>query len=123
LLHAFAQVTRGLLFRGEPTGGFDDDLHAEVTPGDLRRIGRGEDAEFFPVDGDAVRRMADGIRNRAVDGVVFEQIGQRGRIGEIVYGDELDALVLFERGTDDVASDAPETVHSNFDHGSSSCGG
>src|SRR3954451_6718291 len=115
-------MPRGRVLVRETPGRFDYDLHAEVAPRDVGGIGRREDAQRFAVDGDAVVRMADGVRNRVMHRVVLQQIRERGCISEIVDGDEFDAGTALERGTEHVASDAPETIDTNPDHWSSGNG-
>src|ERR1043166_2069894 len=115
-------MPRSLVPARETARRFHHDLHAEVAPWDVVRIGRRKDAQRFAVDGDAVRRMADRVRNRVMHRVVLQQIRERSRVGEIVDGDEFDAGTAFERGAQHVASDAPETIDSNPDHWSSGNG-
>ena len=50
-----------------------------------------------------------------MDGVVLEQIRERAGIGEIVHRHEIDVIFSLEGGPHDVASDSPETIHSNLD--------
>ena len=45
--------------------------------------------------------------------VVLQQVGQRGGVGQIVDGHEVDVLVL-HGGAHDVAADAPEPVDADF---------
>ena len=115
----FLQMPRRLVLRGEAARRLDHDLHAEVAPRDLGGIGDGEDAQLLAVDGDAVVGVLDVVRDRAMHRVVLQQIRERRGVGEIVDGDEFDVELSLERGADHVASDAPETVDSNLDHGSS----
>ena len=61
------------------------------------------------VDGDEVGAVGDLVLEVAEDGVVLEQVGQGGRGGEVVDGDEFDVWVA-DCGAEDVASDAAEAV-------------
>ncbi len=61
------------------------------------------------VDGDEVGSVGDLVLEVAEDGVVLEQVGEGGRGGEVVYGDEFDVRVA-ECAAEDVASDAAEAV-------------
>ena len=111
-----SQMARGLVLGRETARRLHDDLHAEVAPGNLRGVGMGEDPQLFAVDEDR-RLHADFVRNRAVHGVVFQQVGQRRGVGEIVARHELDIRILRQRGADDIPSDPPETIDSNTYHG------
>ena len=122
VLDALFQMPRRFVFARKAARRLHHDLHAEVAPRNVGGIGRGENAQRFAVDGDAIVRMADRVRDRVMHRVVLQQIRQRGRIGEIVDGDEFDAGIALERGTQHVASDAPETIDTNPDHCSSGNG-
>src|SRR4051812_2375105 len=98
-------MTRRFVLRCETAGRFDDDLDAEVGPGDFGRVGSGEDAQLAPVDGETSVSVADRVRDRAVNGIVFEQVRERGRVGQIVDSDELNLMTSLQRGADDVPSD------------------
>ena len=76
---------------GEEAGGFDDDLRADGGPVELGGVALGEDLELLAVDGDEVRAVGDLVLQVAQDGVVLEQVRERGRGGEVVDGDEFDA--------------------------------
>ena len=74
----------------EPPGALEDEIHAERLPRQLRRILLGQHLELTPVDRDAVALGRDVRLEVAEDGVVLQQVGQRGRAGEVVDGDDLD---------------------------------
>ena len=57
--------------------------------------------------------VGDLVLQVAQDGVVLEQVGERGRGGEVVDGDKLDVGVA-DCGAEDVASDAAEAVDANL---------
>jgi hypothetical protein len=109
LLDGAAEV--GLCFFGvcEEAGGFDDDLCAYAGPVELCRVALGEDLDLLAVDGDEVFAVGDLVFEVAEDGIVLEEMRERGRCGEVVYGDEFDVRVA-ESGAEDVASDAAEAV-------------
>ena len=99
----------GLFGVGEESGGFDDDLGAYAGPVELGGVALGEDFDLLAVDGDEVGSVGDLVGKVAEDGVVFEQVGERGRRGEIVYCDEFDVWIA-ESTTEDVTSDTAEAV-------------
>ena len=112
LLGAALQVERGLVAVGEPAGGLEHDVHAEVLPGELGRILLREHPH-----GVAVRPRArplvgrDVAREAAVDRVVLEQVGERLGVGDVVHRDEVELLGAHRLGgPHHVAPDPPEAV-------------
>ena len=103
----------GLVGVGEEAGGFDDDLRANGGPVELGRIALGEDLELLAVDGDEVRAVGDVVLEVAQDGVVLEQVRERGRRGDVVHGDDFN-LGVANCSAEDVASDAAEAVNAYF---------
>jgi hypothetical protein len=57
--------------------------------------------------------VSDLVLQVAQDRIVLEQVGERGRRGDVVDGDKLDVWVA-NCGAEDVASDAAEAVNANF---------
>ena len=109
-----AEVGLGLVGVGEEAGGLDDDLRADGGPVELGGVALGEDLDGLAVDDDGVFGRGDFVLQVAEDGVVLEQVGERGGGGEVVDGDEFDVRVA-ERGAENVASDAAEAVDANLD--------
>ncbi len=99
----------GLFGVGEEAGGLDDDLCADGCPVELGGVALGEDLDLLAVDGDEVGAVGDLLLEVSEDGIVLEQVGEGGRGGEVVDGDEFDVGVA-ESGAEDVASDAAEAV-------------
>ena len=54
-------------------------------------------------------RADDLARERAVHGVVAEEVGERAGVGDVVHRDELERR-LVQAGAEDVAPDAAEAV-------------
>src|SRR3981081_201401 len=105
-----AEVGFCLLRIGEEAGGFDDDLRADGGPVELGGVALGEDLDLLAVDGDEVGAVGYLVREIAEDGVVFEEVGQGGGGGEVVYGYEFDVWVA-DSAAEDVASNAAEAVN------------
>src|SRR5450759_80362 len=104
---------------GEPAGGLEDDLSSDRVPGQGSGIFFLEDFDGLAVDRNTVGAGGDFVRQVAEDRVVLEQVGQSLGIGKIVHGDEVEVLVG-ERGTENVASDASKSIYANFyGHGTS----
>jgi len=109
-----AEVGFGLLGVGEEAGGLDYDFGAYGSPVELGGVALGEDLDGFAVDGEGVGGVADFVLEVAEDGVVLEQVGERGGGGEVVDGDEFDVRIA-EGCAENVASDAAEAVNAYLD--------
>src|SRR5271170_3289461 len=103
----------GVVGVGEMARRFEHDLCSHRFPGKFRRISFGEDLESLVVHADAVRAGRDLVRQIAQNRIIFEQVGERLRIGEIVDRHEFDIGIL-ERGAQNIAPDASETVNAYF---------
>ncbi len=104
---------------GKQPGGLHHDLRAHGAPIELRRVLDLEYAETLSVNRDRVVGMLHGVGQIAKDRIVFQQVSQSLRIGDVVHGHELDCRVV-ERRAHDVAADSPEAVNPNLDGHSSS---
>ena len=67
------------------------------------------------VDADAVLAGCDLAREAAVDRVVLEQVGESGRIGDVVDGDDLQLRMAFHDGPYQEATDPAEPVDTDLD--------
>src|SRR5262249_16241129 len=114
LLHRAAQVGLSLLTLGEQAGGLHDDVGADTGPIELRRILYLENLDGPAVHRNGVIGMRDLERQIAQDRVVFQQVRQRLGVGDVVYRDELDVLIVYRR-PDDVPADASESIDPNLD--------
>ena len=114
LFNRFAEVGLGLGGVGEETSGFNDDLRAYGGPVELGGIALCEDLDFFAVDDEGIFGVGDFVLQVAEDGVVLEEMSERGGRGEVIYGDEFN-LGIAEGGAEDITSDAAETVDTYFD--------
>jgi hypothetical protein len=119
LLGPGVEVLGGLVALGEEPAALEDQLHAEVFPGELGRVALREHADLLPVDGEAVLVGLHVAREGAVHGVVLEEVGERPRVGDVVHRDELERA-LVEAGAEHVPADAAEAIDADADgcHGS-----
>ena len=98
---------------GEEAGGLDDDVDAELAPGEVGRVALGEDLDDVAVDDDVAVLDLDGLLQAAADGVVLEQVGQGLGAGEVVDGNDLKVRTLCECCAEVVAADAAKAVDTN----------
>src|SRR6185437_9760135 len=89
-------------------------VDAQVLPWQLCRVLHGEDLELILVDGDLVAARLDVGLQIAENRVVLEQMRQGRGIRQVVDRDEVD-LAAARRRAHDVATDAAESVDTNFD--------
>ncbi len=110
LAGARLEVGGCLVAGGEQAGRFDDHVHAQVAPGELRRVALGQDIDGLAVDRDAGVAGFDLSRKASVYAVVLEQVGQGCRVGEVVDRNDF-VVFLFQPRTEHVTTDATETVN------------
>ena len=106
----------------EPTGGLDDDVDAQVAPGQLGGLLLGEDLDLLAVDDDRGVGVLDRALEGAVGRVVLEE--QRVHLGrhEVVDGHDLDVRGPLDDGLERLAADAAEAVDADAGrHGWSPC--
>ena len=70
--------------------------------------------DFFPVDTDEVGTVGDVVLQVAKDRVVFEQVGKRFRVGEVIDCNKFEVLII-DRGPQYVAADAAKAVDADLD--------
>src|SRR5207248_852825 len=96
---------------GEQAGRLDDDLRAELLPGNVGRVALSGDLNFASVDDEGLFTRLDLARIIAVIAVVFEQVGVGRRVEQIVDADDLDVVgMAFEQRLEDLAPDSAEAV-------------
>jgi hypothetical protein len=93
LLRAALEVSRGLLAVGEDAGGLDDDVGADVAPGDLRGVALGEGLDLAVAYPQDVAVERDVLGPDAVGGVALEEEREALHRHQVVYGDDLDVVV------------------------------
>ena len=104
------EVAGGLGAGAEAARGLDHDVDAELRPRQLRGVALGGDDDPVAVDLDEAVVAADGAREAAVDGVVGEQVRERGGVGDVVDGDDLEIGAALEGGAQHAPSDAAEAI-------------
>src|SRR4029079_8263250 len=82
--------------------------------GELGRVPHGQDLDRAAGDPDRVALRADLVRQVPEDGVVLQEMRERGRVRDVVDGHELELLVV-KGGTKDVAPDAAEAIDAHAD--------
>ena len=111
-------VALGLLAICEEAGGLDHDVNAEFLPRQLSRGGRLDHLDFGAVDHERlVVLMSDFALERALCGVVLEEIGQIVGRDEVPDGDHLDLVpyeALFHHCTICQSADSAETIDCYF---------
>ncbi len=115
-------MLRGCRARAIAAGGLDHHIHSELAPRELGDLGLCErldrTAGYEQVPGGGL----NGAGKRSVNGVVAQQVRQRGSVGEIVDRDDLQGGFLLVRDPQHAASDAAEAVDGNSNgHLASSC--
>ena len=113
LLHGRAQVCLGFVRIGKEAGRLDDYLCAHGCPIQLGGVALAEDLDLLAVDCDEIVAGGDFVLQVAQDRVVFEQVSQRRRAGQVVDGDKIDVFVA-KRGAQNIASNAAEAVNTNL---------
>src|SRR5262249_58227784 len=108
---AGSEVLRRGVAVGEQPGRLEHHLDAEILPRQLCGILDREDLEFVAVDRNRVLLRFHRRVQIAEHRIVFEQMRECLRAGEIVDRDEVD-LPVAERSAHDVAPDATESVDS-----------
>jgi len=106
-------MSGGLFPLSEFARRLENEVHAEIPPGQLGRVLAFEHRNFAPGDLQGAIRPGHGFRKGTAHGIVFQQVGQhRSRI-QIVDGNYMQILRL-PAGPENIAADAPESVDGNF---------
>ena len=101
LLGAGLQVLRGGGGVAEDAGGLDDHVDAEVAPGQGGRVLERADLDLTSVHEERLA-LGDHLRaERAVDGIVLQQVAQGLGVRQVVDADHLDVLRLERRAEKD----------------------
>jgi len=112
-----------MLFRAVPVresaGAFQNNVHLQISPGELFGVADGKSSDFPAVNHDCIGRRFYIRPERAVGGIIFEQMGDGFGVGKIVDGHEFHIAALETRPKHQTA-DTPESVDCNsYRHGHS----
>ncbi len=114
LLGARVKVRLGLRAVGEEAGGLDDDVDAQLAPGEVGGLALGEHLDRMAVGHEAVLGDLDRVEGAPVDGIVLEQVGHRRNVAEVVHCHNLDLGIVHHRA-ERQAADATESVNAYLD--------
>ena len=78
------EMLRGIGTGAEPSGRLDHDIDAEVAPGQRGGIRDRRRFDASTVDDQRAFGRFDDTRERAVDGVVTQQVGEHLRVGDVI---------------------------------------
>src|SRR2546423_176185 len=96
---------------GEPPGGLEHDVHAEVFPRECAGIFLSKNFYLVAVDDDRVFSGFDVALISAVHRVVLEEVRQSLGVGQIVDGDEVQVCYTLKlRRPDDLPADSTKSV-------------
>src|SRR6478609_1310578 len=115
LLRAAVDVGLGLRRVGEEAGRLDDDVGAQLAPGEVRGVALGERTDLLAVDDDVLVVEVHAQRETAEDRVVLEQVRERLVVREVVDAHDLDVSARRHDGAVEVPSDTTEAVDTDAD--------
>src|SRR6185312_13501949 len=99
---------------GEPAGRFENDIDTELAPWQRGGVALGENLHIVSVDAECSLAVGDVAIERAVDGIVLEEVRQRLCVSEVIDSDEVDVChSLFKGGADYLPSDSSKAVDAN----------
>ena len=108
---------------GEHARGLKDDVGAGALPAELGQVFFGSDQDTVAIDYDVAAVDAYGPSEAPMHRVVLQEVRQRRGVGQVVDGDDLDALALRIAlpGSNHAATDATKAIDANANcHGDSS---
>ena len=119
------QMLARAVFLGEASRALHHHVDAQLAPGQLGRVGLGQQPNPLTADHEGVFALdADVHGQLAVHGIPLEQVGHLSGIGEIVDGDELEVVArAFQCSAEGEASDAAEAIDGDFRGHGVSCSG
>src|SRR6185312_4078215 len=93
---------------------FENDIDTELAPGQRGRVALRKNLHIVSVDVECPLAVRDIAIERAVDGIVLEEVRQRLRVSEVIDSDEVDVChSLFEGGANNLPSDSSKAVDAN----------
>src|SRR5262245_57126498 len=97
----------------ELAGAFNNIVDPQCTPREFGRVSLAEDLKGIVVNHHGITVEAYFTRVHSMDAVIFEEIGEVLRVGEIVDGHHIKVATHFGNAGDD-ASNTTETIDRNF---------
>ena len=116
LLGAGVDVSLSLSLGGVEAGALQHDIHAQLAPGQLSSVGLSVDGDLLAVHNDVVLASLNNMALSSVialGGVVLQQVSQHLGGGQVVDGNNLEALSA-EHLTESQTADTAKTIDSNF---------
>ena len=92
---------------------FHDDFSAFLGPGDLGGICLGIDDDLLAVDGDIVVPVGDFVRQRAMHGVVLQQVRHGLGVRQVIDGDDFHVRIA-HGSPENQTTDTTETIDTDF---------
>src|SRR4051812_9482953 len=105
----------GFVPTGEEPRRFQDNIYAQVLPGEIAWIALLQDLNFVPADNDVFGIVTDLTVEFTVDRVPFQEMGESVGVGEIVDGSNVFDVALFHCAKD-VATDSAEAIDAVGSH-------
>ena len=100
--------------RLEDAGGFNNDVDAELAPGQVLGIALAEHLGGMAIGHKAVFGNLDRVKCAAVDGIVFQQMGHRGNVAQVVNRNNIELGIVRHRAIDET-TDTAKAVDANLD--------
>ena len=120
LLSASSDVSHALLFAGVEAGALQNNVNADLAPRAILSVLNGIDLDLLAIDDDGILGSFDGVlvltdlaQERALSGVVLEQVSQHLGAGQVIDGNNFVALSL-KHLTESQTADTAKTIDSNF---------
>ena len=108
-------VNRRFFTFGKEPGGFDDDVHPRISPRNTRRVTFAIDDDGLAIDAKLSVGRLHGHRQGAQQRVIFQQVGQRFAVSQIVDCHNLNIRIA-QRRAQDVTPDSAETINTDLNH-------
>ena len=105
----------GFLAAGKKAGRFQDNVHAEIFPGQIPRVAFLQHLNLVAAHDDVLGVVADFAVEFAVDRIPFEKMREGEGVGQVVDGGDAFHIALFHCAQD-VATDPAEAVDAIGSH-------
>src|SRR5665648_48014 len=107
-------------FIGSPVpkgaGGFQDDIHPQLLPGEAFRVQNPGDPYFPAINDEIFPVRGHSTRKPAVDRIIFKEMNIPGDIGPGVDGHQFQVLIGSSHEPGETPADTPEAIDSYSDH-------